>query len=225
VRRLGTALRDRRTAAHLTQRELSERVGVSQTELSRLERGLGAGTGIDVWSACAAALGLQFAAFFEQAAGASLPRDIEHLRRQNLVVSLSAAGGWTAVPEGSIDPGRWSRSIDVLLRREARREAAVIEVWDLLLDGGEAMRGLAAKVEAIRAQLGEGWRVQGLLVVRRTHRNRALVGELRDLFAARYPASSAAWLRALEHAAVPMPPDSGFAWTSVDGTRLVAARL
>ena len=133
--------------------------------------------------ACAAALNVQLAAFVEAMPGADLPRDIEHLRRQNLVVATAQAGGWTAIPEATLDEGRWSRSIDVLLSRAARREAAVVEIWDLLLDGGEAMRGLAAKVQALRAQLDPAWRVQGLLLVRGTHRNRALVRELHDLFA------------------------------------------
>ena len=101
----------------------------------------------------------------------------------------------------------------------------MIEIWDLLLDGGEAMRGLASKVQALREQLGTAWQVQGLLVVRGTHRNRALVRDLRQLFAARYPASSQAWLKALTDPATPMPSTAGFAWTSVDGSRLVAARL
>ena len=60
------------------------------------------------------------------------------------------------------------------------------------------MRGLESKVQALREQLGAGWRVQGLLVVRGTHRNRALVRELRDLFAARYPAPSQRVARALD---------------------------
>ena len=156
---------------------------------------------------------MQLAAFFERTPGASLPRDIEHLRRQNLIVSISAGGGWRAIPEAAVDGGPWSRSIDVLLGRAARHEAAVIEIWDLLLDGGEAMRGLAGKVQALREQLGSTWRVQGLLVVRGTHRNRALVRQLRPLFAARYPASSASWLRSLTDPQTPMPNDGGFAWT------------
>ena len=218
-------MRDHRTAARLSQRHLAERVGISQTALSRLERGLGAGTGLDIWAACAAALGVQLAAFFEQAAGASLPKDIEHLRRQNLVLSVSAPGGWAGIPEAIVDPGRWLRSIDVLLERAVRREVAVVEIWDLLLDGGEAMRGLESKVHAVRERLGPSWSVHGLLVVRGTHRNRALVRELRQLFAARYPASSQEWLRALSDPATSMPKASGFAWTTVDGTRLFAARL
>ncbi len=73
--------------------------------------------------------------------------------------------------------------------------------------------------------LGPEWRVQGLLVVRGTHRNRALVRDLRPLFAARYPASSQAWLRALSDPNTAMPAAGGFLWTSVTGDQLRAARL
>lgn len=225
ARRLGIGLREQRMAAGLSQRQVAARVGISQTEMSRLELGRGAGTGLDVWAACATAAGMQLAAFFERMPGADLPRDIEHLRRQSLIVATAQAGGWTAIPEATVDEGRWSRSIDVLLGRAARREAAVIEIWDLLLDGGEAMRGLAGKVQALRARLDPVWNVQGLLVVRGTHRNRALVRELRPLFAARYPASPGAWLRALGDPGAALPTAGGFAWTDVAGDRLVAARL
>ena len=47
---------------------------------------------------------------------------------------------------------------------------------------------------------------------------------LAPLFAARYPASSDAWLRALRDPDAPLPPAGGFAWTDVAGTRLIAAR-
>jgi transcriptional regulator with XRE-family HTH domain len=200
----------------MTQAQLAARAGVSQREVSRLERGRGAGTGVDVWAACGAAVDLQIAAFFEQAPAASLPRDIEHLRRQNLVVSVSVAGGWTAVPEARIDPGRWSRSIDVLLERAIRREVAVIEIWDLLLDGGEAMRGLEGKVQAMRERLGAEWAAQGLLVVRGTHRNRVLIRELGAPFAARYPSSSGAWLRRADRRG---QRDADRKWLRVDQRR------
>ena len=225
TRRIGFGLKDARLAQGLRQADVASGAGITQPYYSRIERGLELGAAIETLCACAAALNVQLAAFVEAMPGASLPRDIEHLRRQNLIVSTSAGGGWTGIPEASVDPGRWSRSIDVLLRRDARREAAVVEIWDLLLDGGEAMRGLASKVLALREQLGAEWRVQGLLVVRGTHRNRGLVRELRELFAARYPASSAEWLKALSDKATPMPNAGGFAWTTVDGTKLAAARL
>ena len=181
---------------------------------------------LETLAACAAALRVQLAAFVEAMPGASLPRDIEHLKRQALLVRISMRGGWTAEPEAALaGDGPRPRSIDVLLMRATRREAAVVEIWDLLGDGGEAMRGLEAKVQATRDRLGPGWRVQGLLLLRRTRRNRQLVRELAPLIAARYRGSSARWLAALADPARPMPPAGGFAWTSVAGDRLVAARL
>jgi len=226
AKRMGIGLKERRLALRMTQRALGAKVDLSQPEVSRLERGGGASASLETWAACAAAVGLQVAAFLELAAGADLPRDIEHLRRQDLVIRLATAGGWASDPESLLpDDGPRPRSIDVLLTRAARRESAVVEIWDLILDGGHAMRSLEAKVLAMRERLGDGWTVRGLLVVRGTQRNRHLVAELGALFAARYPASSAAWLRALADPAQPMPLDSGFAWTDVKGERLVAARL
>ena len=223
--RLGTALRERRRAAGMTQQQVAERAAVSQQEISHLECGRGAHAPVLTWAAVGAAVGLQLAGFFEQAPGADAPRDLQHLRGQNLIVATAASGGWVSTPEALlVDAGPRPRSIDVLHKREARRESAVVELWDLLLDGGAAMRGLEAKVQASRQHLGPGWRVDGLLIVRGTGRNRALVRELGSLFAARYPASSHGWLRALADPETPMPGAAGLAWTDVPGTRLVAAR-
>lgn len=226
ARRMATVLRERRFTLHLTQREVAALVGLSQPQIQRLEAGRGWNAPVDTWATIAVALQLQLAAFMEQAAGADPPRDLEHLRRQDLVVRAAHAGGWAADPESLLaDDGRFARSIDVRLIRHARREAAVVEVWDLITDAGAAMRGLEAKVRATRAVLGPGWRVQGLLVVRGTQRNRRLVRDLAALFAARFPSSSAAWLEALQDPQRPMPTSDGFVWTDVNGTRLTASRL
>ena len=226
ARRIGISLREARLAQHLRQVDVAVRAGIMQAHVSRIERGEVSGVGLDTLAACAAAVGTQLAAFVESMPGADLPRDVEHLRRQSLLVSLAAAGRWRATPEAALaNDGRRPRSIDVLLTREVRHEAAVVEIWDLLLDGGEAMRGLEAKVASTRARLGEGWRVEGLLLLRRTSRNRALVRDLAPLVAARYPASSAGWIAALSDPGRPMPDSGGFAWTTVRGDRLLAARL
>jgi hypothetical protein len=87
------------------------------------------------------------------------------------------------------------------------------------------MRGLESKVDALRARLGAEWRVQGVLVVRGTRRNRSLIRDLRPLFAARYPASSQAWLRALTDSGTAIPMAGGFLWTNLVGDRLLVARL
>jgi transcriptional regulator with XRE-family HTH domain len=223
-RRIGIGLKEARLAQRLRQIDVASDAGITQPFYSRIERGKELGAALETLCACAAALNVQLAGFVEAMPGADLPRDIEHLRRQSLIVAAAAKGGWTAIPEAAVDQGRWSRSIDVLLGRAARREAAVVEVWDLLLDGGEAFRGLAGKVHALGEQLSDGWRVRGLLVVRATRRNRVLVRELMPLIDARFPASSAGWLRALADPAVPMPDADGFAWTDVAGARLFAAR-
>jgi hypothetical protein len=176
-------------------------------------------------AACAAAVGAQLAAFVEAAPGADLPRDVEHLRRQQLVIGV-AGGGWIARPERLIDQdARRSRSVDVELERAARREVAVVEILDLMADGGDAMRGLGDKVAAVRRAAPGRWTVAGLLVLRRTARNRAIVREFADLFVARFSGSSAAWLAALGDPARPMPKADGLVWSSVDGRRLFAARL
>jgi transcriptional regulator with XRE-family HTH domain len=216
AKRLGIGLREARLAVGLTQARLGDRAGVSQSQVARLEGGRGWNASIETWAACAAATGTQLAAFLERAPGADLPRDMEHLRRQNLVVRESRPGGWMPLPEALLPDGTpHPRSIDVHLTRERRREIAVVEVWDLILDGGAAMRGLEGKVQTLRQRMGPAWNVQGLLLVRGTRRNRALVRELAPLFAARYPASSDAWLGALRNPDVPLPHDGAMAWTDV----------
>lgn len=226
ARRIGVALRDSRTALGLRQADVAERAGITQAHVSRIERGVVHASTLRSLTACAAALDVQLAAFVEARPGATLPRDHAHLRRQALVIATAAPGGWRGEPEALVQVGGGHpRSVDVLLTREARRECTVTEIWDLMPDVGDAMRGLEAKVDAVRQRLGPGWRVAGLLVVRGTRRNRALVARFAPLFRARYPASSAAWLRCLADPAIPMPEQAGFLWTDVAGDALRAARL
>lgn len=224
-RRIGGGLKECRLALRLTQLEVGERAGISQGYWSFIERGGGAVASLETLAACAAAVDAELAAFLQAVPGADLPRDVEHLRRQQLVIAGAKLGGWTARPERPIDPlARRSRSIDVELERADRREIAVVEVIDLLADGGDAMRGLADKVAAVRRDLGDPWTVSGLLVLRSTTRNRRTVRELDDLFATRFPASSAGWMRALHDRTKAMPAGDGLVWSSADGSRLFANR-
>ena len=208
----------------MKQGDLGILVRLSQPEVSRLERGHGANAGLDTWAIVAAALGQQLAAFLERVPGTSLPRDYEHLKRQQLIVETARAGGWRSMVEQAIDPD-WDRprSIDVLLQRDARSEIAVVEVWDFFDNVGAAFRGLDAKITRLsRPPTGQ---VAGLMVIRGTRRNRRLVHEFRTLFRARFPGSSAVWFAALTDPRRPMPAGRGFLWTNVDGTRLLIARL
>jgi transcriptional regulator with XRE-family HTH domain len=227
--RLGVALRDARETAALPQAEVAARSGVSQPRISELERGLGVGASLETWAVAAAAVGEQLVGFLEHAPGAERPRDIEHIRRQNAVVETARPGGWSAHPELAVDTDVVrSRSIDVALVRAATREAAVVEIWDWFDDVGASLRGLDGKKAALRARLNESggaWRVGGLYVIRDTRRNRALVIELGAVFAARFPGSSTAWLRALtdEGGREPMPLLDAYVWSNAAG-RLRAVR-
>ena len=223
--RLGAALRSARLQAGLTQRVVADLAGVSQGWYSEAERGLGAKGSVETWASLAAALGRQLAAFIELAPGSTPPRDSEHLRRQQVVIEHAAGGAWIGRPEVAIRTADGvHRSIDVVLERVARREIAVVEIVDLLTDIGEAMRGLERKVEAV-ASASPGATVRGLLVVRATARNRALIAEFGPLLRARFPASGAAWLAALTDRARPMPSGDGLLWSAVRDGRLIESRL
>jgi transcriptional regulator with XRE-family HTH domain len=208
----------------MRQLDVAQRAGISQSFLSRMERGRGQQASLETWASIAAATGHQLAAFIERVPGTTLPRDYEHLKRQQLVVSTARAGGWTAMVEQAIDAD-WERprSIDVVLSRAARSELAVVEVWNLVDDVGAAFRGLDAKVARSRRQ--SAGTVSGLMVIRASRRNRALVREFRPLFRANFPASSVAWLASLTAREKPMPATLGLLWTDVAGTRLLVARL
>jgi hypothetical protein len=52
---------------------------------------------------------------------------------QSAVFDRAAAGGWSAAPEMPVTRGGSGAVVDVLLTRVSRREAAVMDVCDLLL--------------------------------------------------------------------------------------------
>jgi transcriptional regulator with XRE-family HTH domain len=232
AKRLGVGLLDSRHASRMRQKDVGTKARVSQTFISRLERGRGAQTSIETWAIVAAATGYQLAAFLEQAPGADPPRDHEHLRRQQLVIEQAATGRWKAQVEVAVDDaGPRSRAIDVVLLRPMSRELVAVEIWDLLTDVGAAMRSLEGKVAALDRRHTHGrdltapsWRVRGLWVIRATHRNRGLVREFGSVFSTRFPARSADWVRALTDPATPMPPDDGLLWSDISGSRLFARR-
>ena len=221
--RLGTALRDARLRTGRTQRQCADIARISQPRWSGLERGQGTGAPLETWAVAAAAVGQELAAFLDHASGADLPRDIEHLRRQSALVERAARGGWSPAAEMPVTRGGTGGVIDVLLTRSLRREAAVIEVWDLLLDVGAAFRSFDDKLEAVRARLPD-WTVSGAWILRGTKRNRSLVAELAPLFKARFPATSGDWLGALDSPTVAMPRQPALLWTAATGATLGEAR-
>lgn len=231
--RLGTAVRQARHAAKLTQSEVAARAGLTQTSISLLERGRGTGAGLETWSVVAVALGEQLAAFLEHASGADQPRDIEHIRRQSALITIASRGSWQGLPEFAVDPGSpRSRSIDVALIRPATREAIVAEIWDWFDDVGAGLRSLDGKVTALQLRLAHGpnpgagsWVVRSLYVVRSTKRNHELLNKLGPVFAARFGGSSHAWLSALTDPEQRLPPGDGLLWSDRAAATLRPSRL
>jgi transcriptional regulator with XRE-family HTH domain len=226
ARRLGVAVRDERRRQGRSQAEVSSAAGISQAWLSAMELGRGAGASVETWAAVTAAVDEQLVAYLERAPGATLPRDHAHLKGQELVVRTATPGGWRPMPEAALDPLAYrSRSVDVLLERRARRELAVVEIWDWFDDVGAALRSLDGKVETIAGRREAGAMTRGLWVVRATRRNRDLVADLPAIFGAKFTGAAAAWLRALGDPSRPMPDGNGFVWVDVQATRLFASRL
>lgn len=217
-------MREARIGSSLTQAQLAAAAGVSQGWISKMELGRGTSASLETWSAVADALGTHFVGFLEDAPGTDRPRDYHHLTRQELVLRVSAKGSWSGRPEQAVTdgPGRW-RYADVLLHRDARREMAVVEIWDWLDDVGNALRGLSAKVQRV-AEAHPDRAVSGVLVIRGTARNPRLVAAFPTLFSRSLPAPSMRWLRALTDPEQPMPTQPGMLWTDVGGSRLFALR-
>lgn len=226
ARRLGVALREARLHLRLSQRQVATWAGVSQSWVSLMERGRGAGASLETWASVTAAVDEQLVAYLERAPGASRPRDHAHLRGQELVIRTARSGGWLPLPEAPLDPtAQRSRSVDVLLARGGGMEVAVVEIWDWFDDVGAAMRSLDGKIAAAGGSANEGRQAGGLWVVRGTRRNHLLAAELHALFGAKFPGSSSAWLRALTDPGIPMPHENGLVWVDVDATRLIRVRL
>jgi len=236
ARTLGRALGDRRRHQRMTQAQVADAAAVAPSTVSAAERGGGAGYTIRTWTRLARSLEVDLRAYLDQASAAGQPRDIVHLRNQELLIRTAASGGWRSRPEHTLgDPTRGARSIDVLLTRPL--ELAVMEVFDWFEDVGAAARSwdrklariealalarLPPPVQGIEVPLP---RVSGCWVVRATRRNRELVAAHPALFHARLPGSRVAWLRALAEREVPMPADPALLWVAVGGEKLWPARF
>jgi transcriptional regulator with XRE-family HTH domain len=225
--RMGGDLRAARRRRKVTQLQLGGRVGISQSAVSRAERGLGGGLTLDAWQRFGIALGTPFRANLQRDPLADTA-DAGHLAMQELVLRLGRAAGYRGLVELPTKPNEPWRSIDVALVDDARRRLVVVECWNTIGDIGGAARTSTRKAseaqELATARWGEAPHGVGLVwVVRATARNRALVARYPEVFAARFPGSSIGWVAALTTGSEP-PPEPGLVWASVDGSRLVAWR-
>lgn len=224
---IGRGLRESRLRRGLTQRAVAKRADVSRSTVQRVEGGRSENVTIDSLQRTALAVGRPLR--IELAPDAQRePVDAGHLRVQELVVRLGSSVGHVVLPEMPVGrAGSW-RSTDVALRSDRRRWLLIVECWNTIGDVGAAYRGTSRKVADGEEYAAGRWGdvphvVSACWVVRATARNRALVARYPALFAARFPGSSRAWVRALTEGTEP-PREAGLVWCDVAATRLYAWR-
>jgi transcriptional regulator with XRE-family HTH domain len=225
--RLGSELRASRKRRRMTQAALGGMIGVSQSTISLVECGRGGSLSLDVWQRAFVAV--------DRPLRLDMPRDrleepadAGHLVIQELVLRLARSAGFRLTFELPTRPMDPRNSADVGLRHDRCRVLALAECWNLIGDIGASARSTnrkLAEAEQLGVALGgeRPYRVAGCWVVRATRRNRNLVGRYPEVFAARFPGSSVAWVRALTTGSEP-PSEPGLIWCDVAGTRLVPWR-
>jgi transcriptional regulator with XRE-family HTH domain len=220
---MGRAARLARKRRRLTQADLGGRLGISQSEMSRLELGLGDGAPIRIWLAIAVELGLR--PTFELGRDVrEEPADAGYLAIQELLLRLARATGSSGTFELPIRPSDPSHSIDVFVRDDVHRRLIVEEAWNTLGDIGAGARSFARKLAAAQElAVGIGgerpYEVRGVWVIRATRRNRTIVARYPEVFAGHFQGSSRAWAAALQTGSAP-PAEPGLVWCDVAATRI-----
>lgn len=222
---LGEEIRRERRRRRLTQRALGARIGLSQTGISRLERGLGGRAPLETWIALGVALQRPLAVSLSRPLGhgRAEPADAGHLRIQEHVLALASATGRAGtfeLPTSPLDP---SRSTDVGIRDARYRCRILAECWNTFGDLGAATRATHRKSAEAHATWPDD-RVVTVWIVRGTSANRALLARYPRILDASFPGSSRQWVRALTDGDIPPPSEPGLVWFDPASGRLTEHR-
>ncbi len=194
--------------------------------VSRIERGID-GITVDALQRVALAVGRPLIITLQRDVDGETA-DAGHLGMQELVLLTARRAGFDGQFEQASRPAEPWRSVDVGLISDGRRILLVVECWNTIGDVGAAARASTRKwaeaAELAAARWGEKRASVGLVwVVRASARNRALVARYPEVFAARFPGSSAGWIAALTTGSRP-PDGAGLIWTDVAASRFFAWR-
>jgi transcriptional regulator with XRE-family HTH domain len=196
----------------LSQTKLSNAAGVSQSIVSMLEAGK-IDPGIEVLARVSAALGGRLAVRIDPGIGTPI-RD--HLQAAMIEGLLRDAGQcWRRSLEVAVyRPVRGV--IDLVLEDPAQRLALATEAHSELRRIEQQLRWAGAKADALAA-VDPSRSVSRLLVLRVSRRNRELVAQFNELFAAAYPAN---YREAVDGLLDTAPwPGSALLWMDVTGGR------
>ena len=156
---IGRLVRDGRLAARWTQQGLERRSGVSQSRLSRIERGACRSVRFIEVDRLFVAVGVRYRLDAHLPPGPRVVDDAVHVRCATAVQRRLEAAGWEVRREVEIGSDRSRGWIDVIAFHPATRLLLVIEIKTELRDLGAIERSLNWYVrEAARAAARFGWR-------------------------------------------------------------------
>jgi transcriptional regulator with XRE-family HTH domain len=208
---LGQRFRQARSTAGIRQADVASQAGVSRAMVTRMELGRGGSISLDTWAAVAAVLGVEIVGAFNEPAGSW--RGQVELRCHGLVAGVARDGGWAATTEiVRASPDRAPSSVETILVRTFRKEAAVVHAWHPVPNVGAALGDLEARGEQLRRYFGSDWTVSALVLCPSTTAGRRRVTELAHRLATHLPATGGEWTAALRHKRSPMPA-AGLLWT------------
>ncbi len=222
---LGAVVRDARERQRVTQAQLGRRVGLSQTRISAVERGLGVGLPLEIWIALGIALGRPVSVAFSRPIGADAAlADAGHLDIQEYLLEIGRLNGRRGSFELATNRADPSYSIDICEADPAHGCLLVLEAWNRFGDLGAAARSSDRKVaEATATARGAQLEVRHCWIVRDTAANRDIARRYPEILTSRFPASSARWVQALEEGSNP-PSEAGIVWFDSSRRRLRAIR-
>ena len=208
---LGERIRFARSAVGIRQIDVARRAGISRAMVTRMELGRGGSISLDSWAAVAGVLGVDLVAEINDRAASS--RGHVELRCHGLVAVVARDGGWAAATEiVRARPDSAPSSVETILVRSFRQEAAVVHAWHPVPNVGPALRDLGARCEHLRRSFGPGWSVSALVLCPSTTAARRRVTEVAQGLAMDLPATCGEWMAALRHRRSPMPA-AGLLWT------------
>lgn len=218
---IGEAVAAARRRRGWTQTRLARESGLSQTAISRVELGE---RPLEVETLVRVAHELRVPVRVELGRDPLHgPADAGHLAIQELLVRLARATAGATLVELQLGPTDRSLSIDVCVLRRTLGELIVQEAWSRIGDVGAGWRSFDRKLTLAREAAGAFPQppkvVTGVWVIRATRANRELLATYPALFAARFPGSSRAWVRALV-AGAPAPREPGIVLCDLRATRL-----
>jgi transcriptional regulator with XRE-family HTH domain len=202
--RLGACCRAFRRRLGWRQSDLAARVGVHQTTISRIERGVLAGVDVGLLRRAFAALGARFEPdIWFRGGDRDKLLDEEHAEIGETVTPVYAGFGFENLPEVTFQHFGDRGSIDLLSLFPARRVVVVNEIKSDIHSVEETLRRHDVKVRAAARIVEErfGWRpriVARVLIVPENMTARRHIDAHRALFDARYPKRSRdllQWLR------------------------------